>query len=216
MEAHSRLSAALGMIAIMSMHSAARANPPQAPSLFTAPAPVAAPVVKLNPHARDGHVLSFHFDDLPQALTQVTATADFQVANVECVPVDYGKAIGGVRLAPRHSLPLSLNRGDDGRYVAIVHVDALLDEDYYGLGVCRWELTTATVHFHSPSTHFVGGLKAERLIAGGETVQYYLTRDLAHKPRSMDYVYGETAADFYQPSAGPQFTLVLNAHKEVP
>lgn len=178
--------------------------------------PAVAPVSPSpNPAAVQDYRLALRFAGLPAAPGRIRATADFEVDNLDCVPKDYGKAVGGVRLAPRHSVELALEPMGDGAYAAVLYADALRDEDYYGLGVCRWALRTATVHFHSPATHFVGGLDAAQIESEATIVQHYLVRDFATKPDAYEVVYGE-APGFYQESAGAQFTLTLAAAKDAP
>ena len=181
-------------------------------------APVAVPDVRpsINPAPRQRYVLTLRFDGLPGEIADLDATADFEVENRECVPYDFSRAVGGVRLPPRHSVPLALERVDTGTWTAVVHEDALLDEDYYGLGVCHWALNNASVHFRSDATRFVGGMPADRLLAGGVLVDHFLARDFAHRPEPMEVVFGEEAADYYQASAGPQFTLTITARREAP
>ncbi len=180
--------------------------------------PVAVPDIhpSPNPAPKRTYVLTLRFAGLPDALQDVAATADFEVDNRDCVPYDFSRAVGGVRLPPRHSVALELKKVDATTYVARLHEDALQDEDYYGLGVCTWALNTATVHFRSIATRFVGGMPADRVVAEAEVVDHYLVRDFAQKPAPMDVVFGEETADFYPTSAGPQFTLTLSARKEAP
>ncbi|MFZ5638332.1 MAG: hypothetical protein ACOY82_17280 [Pseudomonadota bacterium] len=208
------------MMTLAALTSCQSANAPDAGASGGAAmtAPTAVPDVRpvANPAPRQRYALTLRFDGLPGALTDIAATADFEVENRECVPYDYSRAAGGVRLPPRYSVPLALQRIDDSTYIATLHEDALLDDDYYGLGVCRWALNTATVHFHSASTHFVGGIDAERLAAEAEVVDHYLARDFAQKPTPMDVVFGEESPDFYQSAAGPQFTLAIASRKEAP
>lgn len=181
-------------------------------------APAAVPDVRpsINPSPAQRYVLTLRFDGLPGEVADLDATADFEVENRDCVPYDFTRAVGGVRLPPRHSVPLVLERVDAGTWTAVVHEDALLDEDYYGLGVCRWALNNASVHFRSDATRFVGGIPADRLLAGGTMVDHFLTRDFAQKPEPMEVVFGEEAGDYYQASAGPQFTLTITARREAP
>lgn len=210
--------AALMMLATMTT-SCQSANAPDAGKPPTAAnAPVAVPDIRPtpNPAPKQTYVLTLRFAGLPAALAEIAATADFEVENRECVPYDFARAAGGVRLPPRHSVALDLRKVDDTTWTAELHEDALNDEDYYGLGICRWALNTATVHFHSAATHFVGGIAADRLAAEAEVTDHYLVRDFAQKPAPMDVVFGEESPDFYQSSVGPQFTLTISARREAP
>lgn len=212
-----RLAAVLMVLASMTSCQSASAPEPRPPAANAAPAPVPVPEVqpRRNPAPREGYALLIAFDDLPASITDITATADFQVANPDSVPLDHTRAVGGVRLVPEHRVPLALTRLDDGRYAATVHRDALLDEDYFGLGTSHWALASVSVRFHSPSTRFIGGLPGDALADGTRQVQHYLVRDAAHRPATMDVVFGE-APGFYQASAGPQFTFTLTARREAP
>lgn len=203
------------LLPIATMTSCQSATAPESRPQAAAQAAVPDVVAKPAPAPRKRHALTLAFADLPGPLAKIEATADFEVDNRDCVPLDTSKAIGGVRLPPQQSVPLALERLDDGRYAFVLHEDALLDEDYFGLGVCHWALRTVSIHFHSAATHFVGGLDADRLRADETVVQHYLARDFAEKPATMDVVFGETAG-FYRPEAGPQFTLTITARREAP
>lgn len=209
--------AALMMLATMTS-SCQNAKTTDAGARDPADPPAAVPDVRpsINPAPSQRYVLTLRFAGLPGEIADLDATADFEVENRECVPYDFSRAVGGVRLPPRHSVPLALERVDAATWTAVVHEDALLDEDYYGLGVCRWALNNASVHFRAGATRFVGGMPADRLLAGGTLVDHFLVRDVAQKPEPMEVVFGEEAADYYQASAGPQFTLTIAARREAP
>jgi hypothetical protein len=170
--------------------------------------------VKPNPAARERYALLLRFADLPGDLEEMRGTLDFEVSNLDCVPIDYERAFGGVKLTPRHNVAVDLRKGDNGQYIGTVHADALLDEDYYGLGVCHWALNSFTVHFRSRTTHFVGGIDGKALTAQTTSTEHYLASDFEKKPDAMDVVFGEDSASFYLASAGPQFTLTISTHKE--
>ena len=201
---------------LMTMTSCQSASAPEPHSSVAAAAPTPVPDIhpKQNPAPREAYALQIEFAGLPASVTELTGTADFEVANRDAVPLDHSKALGGVRLPPQHSVPLVFRRIDDTRFAASFQKDALLDEDYFGLGVCEWSLTSVSVHFRSPVTHFVGGFSGDRLHDGVTVVQHYLVRDFSEKPASMDQVFGEESADFYRPAAGPQFTLTISARRE--
>jgi hypothetical protein len=56
-----------------------------------------------------------------------------------CVPIDRRKALGGMRPSPTKMLASGPLRKDANGYVGVVFMDRIVDEDYYGLGVCNWE-----------------------------------------------------------------------------
>lgn len=175
--------------------------------------PVPPPNVQTNPAARNAYVLTLRFADAPGPIAEITAFTHYQVENHNCIPTDYTRAPGGIRLLPDHYMPLKLQRVDDITYTATLFEDALLHENYYGLGVCRWVLNTAAVvNFQSAATRFIGALGAAELHAEQARVQHYLARDFTQKPPIGDAVFGETAGH-YLAAMGPQFTLTITARK---
>lgn len=165
-----------------------------------------------NDKASRGHVITLRFDRLPGPVAQLAGTADFEVANRECVPIDYERAPGGVRLPPQHRHTLTFARQGDGSYTAGLFEDQLVDENYYKLGVCRWQLQFVTVRFQSPATAFAGSLSAADLRAGRSIELHYLVRDWTQMPVAAERVFGE-GANHYAQSMGPQFTLTIGATK---
>jgi hypothetical protein len=199
---------------LMTMTSCQSASAPETRPQTAVSAPVPDIRPKQNSAAKHGYVLTLRFAGLPAAVNRLSATANYEVDNLDCVPLDYTKALGGVRLPPEQRIELILQRVDDNTYTTRVHEDAFLDEDYYGLGVCHWSLGTASVHFHSPSTQFIGGIAADQIAAEAEVTEHYLVRDFSQKPAVGDVVFGEDKPDFYLTSLGPQFKLTISARRE--
>jgi hypothetical protein len=91
---------------------------------------------------------------------EVTATADapgpwdsvrgavfFDVINKECVPKD---SFTGGQNVPNIGYEFEMVHMEGNKWKGYFYRDALQDEDYFGLGVCRWDATGAgpvfTVH----------------------------------------------------------------------
>lgn len=201
---------------LMTMTSCQSASAPDARQHAATAAPVPDIHPKQNPAPKHAYALTLRFADLPAAVTRLSVTANYEVDNLDCVPLDYTKALGGIRMPPEQRIELTLQRIDDNTYTTIVREDAFLDEDYYGLGVCHWSLGTASVHFHSPSTQFVGGMSADQLAVEAEVTEHYLVRDFSQKPAVGNVVFGEDKPDFYLASLGPQFRLIITARREAP
>ena len=158
-----------------------------------------------------GYETSFRFAGLPAPLEKIVAFARFEVSNRDCVPVDFSRAPGGVRVLPEFQMDLVL-KATDSDYTATIYADALADTDMFGLGTCRWRLEGVTVNFKSETTLFVGGLPSEQMRDNVPVVQHYLVKDFFEKPKVGDWVFGEKP-DYYLKSLGPQFTLTVTARK---
>jgi hypothetical protein len=150
------------------------------------PAKVAAPppLRKLNPtptQAYEVRVTLANAADLSSAadgkspFTLVDGVAQFDASNAaRC-----GKSnalSGSVPTMSSHE-PFRLSRVSATEYVGTVHADMLLDEDYYGRGVCHWTLTEARVVVRAQTdiadTRFVAALPAEKLLAADSRTRYF-------------------------------------------
>ncbi|MGO1001309.1 hypothetical protein [Lysobacter sp. CA196] len=103
------------------------------------------PHYRVNPHPQQHYEVTLRIDDAPGPVLALASTAQYEVSDLSCVPELPGT---GIRPVPRHSLPATYLRTATGRYVIAVHADAMRDEDYHGLGVCRWRLAALHVGLH--------------------------------------------------------------------
>lgn len=167
---------------------------------------------KENPRPVRRYALSVRFDQLPRGPLALRADANYAVEDVTCVPP---LAPSGARPRPEHAMPVALRQGDVGQYIGELAADALADEDYFDLGVCRWSLQGANVRFESPTTAFVAYLPADRLAAGEPLTLYFLASDFEKRPDAGDVVFGEPE-DIFAADAGPRFTVTLSADGVTP
>lgn len=120
-----------------------------------------------NPAVQSGIAVVFRFADLPGSVRDPGAAVHYTVTNRDCVPMDRTAALGGVRLLPKYRLATLVHRNADGSLVLWAWQDALHDEDYYGLGPCRWALESVTFTFVSDRGNpFVVSLAADELAPG--------------------------------------------------
>lgn len=161
--------------------------------------------VKENPAAHRGNALEFRFSSLPGSIRLSDAELHFEVQNRECVPMDYGRAWGGVRLPPAYGLPAHISRASDGALIVNVPKDALIDEDYFGLGVCHWALQSVSLPFASDRARFVASVSADEILAGKDLVLRYLVSDYTSGAEHLTAIFGEHPG-FYADNK-PQFSL---------
>jgi len=161
-----------------------------------------------NAAPRQGYAISLTFAGLPAPLTEISAYARYEVSNRDCVPIDYSRAIGGVKLPPEYHLDLVLQPHENSTFLTQVFTDALADADPYGLGPCKWGLQGVTVAFRSPTTHFLGGVTIDEIRAAIVVAKHYLILDFLEAPKVGERVFGE-GPDYYLKALGPHFTLTL-------
>ncbi|WZB75737.1 hypothetical protein WJ972_06020 [Achromobacter insuavis] len=134
-----------------------------------------APLRKLNPaptQAYEIRLILAQVADLPAGadrqapFAEVAGTAQFDVGNAAgCGKSD--PRIGQVPTLSSHE-PFRMTRVSATEYVGTIHADQLVDEDYYGRGVCHWKLTEVRVALRAGTdpadTRFVSALAARQVL----------------------------------------------------
>lgn len=132
--------------------------------------------IKLNPHPTQRYELIATVD-APGAFDSVEGFLSYDVTNVECVPKN---PVEGARNVPTTSRSFVLTRVDERTWKGSFYRDLLQDEDYFGLGVCHWELANASpvfrVHATSFSPAFVLGDSIE-----GTLTRYFKRSDYSNQ-----------------------------------
>jgi hypothetical protein len=171
------------------------------------------PHIQLNGSPSQSYIVDIDFKNHPGPFSDVEATAHYRVGD-GCTPP---RPFSGAVLPPEHAVELVVKRIDDDSYRATFHLDALRDEDYFGLGVCRWAFQNVAVRFRSPATQFIASYSGSKdgIPSNAKEVLHYLVADYFKMPEVGGLVFGERA-DFYLPKLGPQFQVVLSAKKSPP
>lgn len=100
------------------------------------------PLRQINPSPVDAYEVRVTLRDAPGPFVKAHFSAQYDVRNAATC----GKAnpIAGNSPVIRTSEAVPLTKVSETEYVAIVHTDLFLDQDYYGRGVCRWTFTAAS------------------------------------------------------------------------
>lgn len=114
--------------------------------------------------------------------------------------------------------PFRLSRKSATEYVGIVYADMLLDEDYYGRGICHWILTEARVALRAredaADTRFVAGLAARKLFAGQAQARYFWKGYYPRFKNGQHTDYGSPHLDTVPADKLSEFfTMTLTARK---
>ncbi len=129
----------------------------------------APPLRNLNPTPRRAFEIKVTLDDAPGPFVSVEAVAQFDVQN----PGACGEPSPVLGVIPRitSNEPVALSKVSDVEYTGTLYLDQILDEDYYGRGVCRWALVVARVRLRGADdelgTRFVASLPEALVTAEG-------------------------------------------------
>lgn len=98
------------------------------------------PQIKRNPHPA-AYEVTLTIDNAPGPFGVVKAAMQYEVLDERCLP-DLG-GMAGTKASLLEWVPVELQHVSGNTYRGTVYDDLLVDEDYYGLGVCHWSLVAA-------------------------------------------------------------------------
>lgn len=100
------------------------------------------PQIRRNPNPT-AYELTMTIENAPGPFGIVRAAMQYEVLDERCLP-DLG-GMAGTRASLLEWIPIELVHVSGDTYRGVVYDDLLVDEDYYGLGVCHWSLVTTQV-----------------------------------------------------------------------
>ena len=128
------------------------------------------PDIKLNPHPKMRYEITLTIEDAPGPFDAVEGSAGYQVANDRCVPL---QPVSGARHTPRKHVPIALTRVSDKVYKGELYVDLLQDEDYFGLGLCRWSMPFTDFGLRVGNLVFGHSIALEDILASKSVTRYF-------------------------------------------
>ena len=85
--------------------------------------------------------------------------------------------VAGSTGKPTHTIEMLVQKLDDSTYVGTVYLDGMVDEDYYGDGVCHWQLTEVAVGLKATGadaeTGFAPDISPEEILAQHSVKKYF-------------------------------------------
>lgn len=150
------------------------------------------PDVRINPAPTQAYEIVLTIPDPPSQVHAVSGQVQFDIEGVkdDCMP--YADRIAGIKPKSSFLVPVDFRRREDGTYTGSVYLDWLIDEDYYGLGVCRWKLTGVTADFRTGLLERFAVLRGPQVLAQatqpGLCDRSMVARDvcLTNKDREVD------------------------------
>lgn len=130
-----------------------------------------------NPNPTKAYRLTMRIDDAPGPLQVMVSASQFDVVNRECLPPPDSNPGGHLSPIPTNDIPFQLERVSDNEYTGIVYADGMIDEDYYGRGVCRWKLINVQVQLKATGakeeTKFMADLYGDEFFAAQVKTIYF-------------------------------------------
>ncbi|MCF3475316.1 MULTISPECIES: hypothetical protein [Gammaproteobacteria] len=156
-------------------------------------------MAKLNPSPQQGYELVLTLKDAPGPFAIVEGSAQYDASNY----ADCGRIVPATGTAGRITSqePVTLHKVGEHEYRGTFYLDRMLDEDYYGRGVCHWSLTGVGAMLRATNgkadTRFLTFIDKKRMDAGSQLTRYYPRADY---PR-IEEITGYGASGKEDPSA---------------
>ncbi|SDQ36655.1 hypothetical protein SAMN05428982_0840 [Pseudoxanthomonas sp. CF385] len=176
-----------------------------------------APLRKINPSPRRGHIIAMTLEDAPGVFASIEGVAQYTVENAtEC-----GEKVALSGAFPRISTsePFVLTKVSENEYRGTVYEDLIVDEDYFGRGVCRWKFSSVSVHLSATTdgadTKFIPSIDSILVASSGSEAKYFWK---ARYPRVADYdgfpVFGESDLESVPEDKRGEFFVITLASGE--
>ncbi len=131
--------------------------------------------IKERQNPRQAYQIVMTIENAPGPFRLVEGSAQYDVINHdECGYIDpVSETISRIDTHP----PIEWKPMGDSQYVATVYADLIVDEDYYGRGVCHWKLSMASALLKATGaeaeTRFLPAISAEEIIASVPRKLYF-------------------------------------------
>ena len=102
------------------------------------------PVAKTNPNPTHGYEITVKLIDPPPDIRSIAGEAHFGIPDVSCM--HQPDPIAGYTPGSSYIKKFALTKVGANTYQGHIFLDWPIDEDYYGLGLCKWELDFASVN----------------------------------------------------------------------
>lgn len=147
-------------------------------------------LAKLNPAPARGVELVVTVADAPGTFQVIKGVAQYDVTNeAQCGHINEAT---GTPARITSMEPFELKRVSDTEFRGTVYLDRMLDEDYYGRGVCHWEFSGANAALQATGakeeTRFVSHIDKEG-VAAGTPVTYHFTDKAYPRTETDGYAY---------------------------
>jgi len=167
------------------------------------------PHIKHNPHPKMRYEFTLTIHDAPGQVDSVTGWMQFSVEDKRCAPT---QPISGAQiLPPDQHVTFVVTPNTDGTYTGTVYLDLLQDEDYYGMGTCRWKLPLAGMTLKIGDATFSTSIQLKNILAQ-ESMMEYLLKDPPPPSRHDIGIPAETpASEYAAKTPGKFFAAQLTA-----
>jgi hypothetical protein len=170
-------------------------------------------MIKENPNPKQAYRIEMRIENAPGPFGLVEGSAHYDVQNHD----ECGKINNIAGTIPRimASPEITWVHKGEGVYETVVHADRLLDEDYYGRGVCHWAMTGAGAILKATGaegeTRFLPNISAADVVSGKAVTLHFVADRYPTVEAYKDFAdFGETDLTSFKPEFQDKvFTVTL-------
>lgn len=170
------------------------------------------PDIELNPNPRQRYEIVARVQDAPGNFDRIEGAVQYKVTDRQCVPLT---PITGAAQFPEKRVPIELHRVDDHTYKGDIYLDLLQDKDYFGMGVCHWNLIGADVTFQVNKLYFSPSLFHDDLVSQHPVIRFFADRSYQlSTTQRVDT--GNARREDFKEDADRTFSIELKAREKTP
>lgn len=172
---------------------------------------------KRNPAPQQAYRITMTIENAPGPFAQMVGLAQYDVVNTECLRPPKDNPGGYSSPVPTEDVEFPLKKVGENQYETIVYADQMLDEDYAGRGLCRWELIQARVRMKvsgaADETVFTPSISSQKILEQSSEVVHF--RKSAYGDKDGFPYFGQPDRSRFGPSVQDidLFTITFNSVK---
>lgn len=128
---------------------------------------------RVNPNPKRRYDITMTIKDAPGPFGDVGFSAHYIARNC----MYWTDKFAGTTARPTHTIAMPFKKLDEVTYLATVYLDAMLDEDYYGDGICHWELLEVAAGLEATGadgeTGFGPDISPESIVAKESVTKFF-------------------------------------------
>lgn len=132
----------------------------------------------------------------------------YRVDNSRCLPLT---PFEGATIFPEKIVEFNVTRVSATVYRGKIFLDRLQDQDYYGLGICHWNINTLGIELKGNGVNFNTAMSGGELLAGKPATTYYAVADYQRAFNHADAVGFTNRALFRTTPPSGIFDMTLTA-----
>ncbi len=177
------------------------------------------PQIRRNPNPT-AYEITMTIENAPGPFGWIEGVMQYETAlDDPCMP-DLG-GMAGTRMRLKERIPVTLTKVGENQYRGVYYTDLLVDEDYYGLGVCRWSMIAARVTLRAgmeeDEANFFENIFFDDLVSKDRVKAYFWKGRYPKGQIKGMNVPGEEALEKFKPEVRDElFALAFDIRKLTP